>query len=169
MIILGIDPGVSGAIAMINEEGEIARIEDLPVLCLKKGKKTNTILDIIGLANTLRVVSSLNNAHGMGVVAYVEKAQSMPDQGSASTFKYGKSCGAIEGILAAFNFPFTLVNPRTWKKAMMADMDRKSKDASRYRASQLFPSAADMLSRKKDEHRAEALLIAEYGRREFAK
>lgn len=179
MVIIGIDPGVQGAIVMINEDGEIISIQDIPTLKLKKGKKSNTILDMAAMANIFRVPISLDNAHNIGVHVFIEKAQPMPArkkgkdgkeksvQGISSTFKYGMAYGILLGQITAFNMALTPVHPRTWKKAMMPDMDKSSKDASRYRAMQLFPSASDKLARKKDEHRAEALLIAEYGRRQL--
>jgi crossover junction endodeoxyribonuclease RuvC len=86
----------------------------------------------------------------------------MPGQGVASVFGYGEAYGAIKGICAAFRMPITEVHPRTWKKVMMPDMDKSSKDAARYRAMQLWPGTG-YFDRKKDQHIAEAALIAKYG------
>jgi crossover junction endodeoxyribonuclease RuvC len=88
----------------------------------------------------------------------------MPKQGVASSFTFGEGFGIWKGIIAAFQLPVELVSPQRWKKTMLADQG-KEKDASRFKAMQLFPSVADQLKRVKDDGRAEALLLAEYGRR----
>ncbi len=88
----------------------------------------------------------------------------MPKQGVTSSFNFGYGLGIWEGIIAAYELPLEKVSPQRWKKTMLADMG-KTKDASRYKAISLFPEVAGQLSRVKDDGRAEALLLAEYGRR----
>jgi hypothetical protein len=94
----------------------------------------------------------------------LENIHSMPKQGVASSFSFGKGFGMWLGIIAAFKLPMELVSPQRWKKEILVDMGQ-GKDASRFKAIALFPSIAEQLSRKKDDGRAEALLLAEYGRR----
>ena len=98
------------------------------------------------------------------VVVVLENVHSMPSQGVASSFSFGEGKGMWEGILGAFDIPFDLVSPQRWKKAIMADQG-KEKSAARFKAAQLFPSLTSQLSRVKDDGRAEAILMAEYGRR----
>ena len=103
----------------------------------------------------------------------IEKQQSMPGQGVSSTFSTGYGFGLWIGILAALGISYTVVRPQTWKREMLRDMagDTMStgngKAAARLRAMQLFPSASDQLTRVKDHGRADALLIAEYHRRQL--
>jgi crossover junction endodeoxyribonuclease RuvC len=97
-------------------------------------------------------------------MAFVEKVHSMPGQGVRSMFTMGVGYGAWLGLLAGLQIPTTLVMPQRWKKVMLADQGQ-DKDASRLRAIQLFPTEAEYFTRKKDDGRAEAALIAEYGRR----
>ena len=95
--------------------------------------------------------------------AFVEKAQSMPGQGIASTARYMTGYGQILGILAGLYIPKTLVHPRTWKTKMMKDMP-KEKGASILRCQQLYPEfAKEFLTLKKHHGRADAILIAAYG------
>ena len=95
----------------------------------------------------------------------IEKIHSMPGQGVASMFSMGEGFGIWQGILQAFFMPTTFITPQAWKKALMAGMP-KEKDASRIRAIQLFPSVAEELKLKKHHGRADALLIAEFLRRQ---
>jgi crossover junction endodeoxyribonuclease RuvC len=84
----------------------------------------------------------------------------MAGQGVSSVFSFGRSAGIIEGVLAAFDIPTTLVTPQAWQKAMAV---RDGKDGSRERAMQLFPASAELFQRKKDDGRSDAALIAKYG------
>lgn len=95
---------------------------------------------------------------------FLEQVHSMPKQGVASSFNFGRGFGLWEGLLAGMRFPYTLVSPQRWKKAMLADM-AKDKGASVLRAKQLFPNCVEQLKLVKDHNKAEALLLAEYGRR----
>ena len=98
------------------------------------------------------------------VLVILENVHSMPKQGVASSFSFGEGKGMWEGIIAAYNLPLETPSPQRWKKEIMADQG-KEKDAARYKASQLYPNIAHLFSRVKDDGRAEALLMAEYGRR----
>ena len=156
MIYIGIDPGKSGAVAAIN--GTEVKLYDTPVARIKDSKN-----DYIPSAMAKIIWDLIPPSKQVFVV--LEKVHAMPGQGVSSMFSFGEGLGLWKGIIAAYSLPYELVAPQTWKKAMMADMPRDNKDASRIVATRLFPNAVDMLSRKKDDGRAEALIMAEYGRR----
>lgn len=157
MIVVGIDVGFSGAIAAIGDEGN--QVIDMPVIeTLKKSKSgtksTKHELDGVGVK---MAILRMNPSH-----IFIEKAQTMPGQGVASSGRYMDGYGVIKGICIGLGLPYTLVHPRTWKKLIMHDMG-KEKGESIVRAKQLFPLVD--LPLKKDHGKADALLIAEYGRR----
>jgi crossover junction endodeoxyribonuclease RuvC len=160
MIFVGIDPGVTGAVAIINTDGDVAVqpwIDDTPIAAVKKGKKTKSEYLPAQMAEILRAVPS-SRAH-----VFIEKVAARPDQGVSSMFGFGKGYGIWIGIVAALGLSYTLVTPQAWKKMLMQGMS--DKDAARIRAQELYPGCADQLKRKKDIGRADALLIAEFGRR----
>jgi len=152
-VIIGIDPGQTGAVAIIGDDR--CYVLDTPTETVKKGKGTKT--EYLP-AEMVQMLKGFKNAH-----CFIEKVGAMPGQGVTSMFNFGKGFGLWIGILAALEIPYTLVTPQAWKKAMMQGIG--DKDAARGRAQQLFPSKSKELSRKKDIGRADALLIAEYGRR----
>ena len=162
MIICGIDVGNQGALAFVyfNKKGVIESfgVFDMPVYVTggrgktKKGNpKTHTVIDEDEVVSLLRGRKP--------DLVFIEKSQAMPGQGSVSMFSYGTGYGIIRGICSGLRLSYTLVHPATWKRAMMKDMD-KGKDAAIVRAKQLFPDA-DI---KKKDGRAEALLLAFYGK-----
>ena len=104
-------------------------------------------------------------AYRRDTAVFIEDVHSMPGQGVSSSFTFGKGAGLWEGIVAALSMSYTLVTPVRWKREMMEGMP-KEKGASRVRAMQLFPTLADQLGLVKHHGRADALLIAEYGRRQ---
>ena len=152
MIYVGIDPGLTGAVAVIYGEG-VVRLFDCPTL--KVGKRNQP--DVARMADLIRDV-----CFGSVVLVGIERVHSMPGQGVASVFTFGFGAGVWHGILAALHLPYELVTPQAWKKVMMDGMP-KEKDASRQRAQALFPDAE--LHLVKHHGRADALLIAEYVRR----
>jgi len=157
---VGIDPGLDGAIAVIRN-GHL-KIFDMPTLQVKSGKKTRRELNIAELWGILQV--EICNVH----MCVIEKVSSMPGQGVASTFKFGKCFGAILGLVTADQIPYELVTPQRWKKEMMQGMG-KEKDASRMKALALFPQHSDLFARKKDHNRADAALMAEFAYRTFGR
>ena len=171
-IIIGIDPGQSGAVAIMQDSScqftepfglnQFAiSLHDTPTLeVMTSSKKCRTEFNARAMAALMPCVSTENRVH-----AYIELVGVMPDQGSVSGFRFGEGYGIWQGILAALGIPYTKVRPQEWKKAMMQGRG-KEKDASRLRALELFPHLADELKRKKDHNRADALLIAEWGRRQ---
>jgi hypothetical protein len=166
MIYLGIDPGITGAVAAIHEDGEI-EFYDTPIVSVQSRKKTTNSLDPYACVALLRKFCSPYSYVAM------EKVNAMPgigaggarvSIGATSAFNFGAGYGIWLGILAALDMRTQLISPPRWKKAMMEDMG-KEKDASRVRARQMFPQAASSLDLKKHHGRADALLLAEYGRR----
>ncbi len=144
-MILGIDPGATGAVAYFSSLCH--GVEDLPIV--------DAVVSPAGLFRLLGPMVAVEDV----IHAYVERAQSMPKQGIASTFKYGVGYGTILGVLAALQIPYTLVSPQKWKKAF--GLIGKDKEASRALAIQWYPKADLYL--KKHHGRAEALLIARWG------
>lgn len=161
MHIIGIDPGLTGALVVLPE----GRFFDTPVAQLKakSAKRTYLVAEMVSL---LQSYSYCWGSDGSDTHVYIEAVHSMPGQGVASTFNFGRGYGLWEGIVAALGIPCTLVRPERWKRAMMAGMSGKEKDASRVRAMQLYPQLAGELTLKKHHGRADALLIAAYGQRQ---
>lgn len=148
--VIGIDPGISGAIAVFRD-GKLESVVDMPTVEIASGK---TIKRHISAA-TLRNILELDMYQFSHVV--IEKVGAMPGQGVTSMFNFGRSAGIIEGVVAALRMPHTYVTPQTWTKAVGR---AAGKDASRMRAMELFPSKAELFKRAKDDGRADAALIA---------
>lgn len=145
-MIVGIDCGYrTGGVALIGDDH--AEVHDLPVF--DEGG-----VDVAELERLIRTFADPEHV-------YIEKQGAMPSQGVSSTFKLGYAFGQITSTVALTRVPFTLVTPATWKRSMNLPKD---KDSARRLAIQWFPHLSEKLKRKKDEHRAEALLIALYGR-----
>jgi crossover junction endodeoxyribonuclease RuvC len=152
MVIVGIDPGFSGAVAIKDGENPPILL-DMPIL--KDGKHQE--IDEVWLR---KILAEYDADH-----VFLEKSQAMPGQGISSTARYMMSFGQVRGLCAGMKIPYTLVHPRTWKKAMMPDMP-KEKQASIVRALQLFPDIE--LPRKKDHGKADALLLCVFGIRQLS-
>lgn len=153
MIVAGIDPGASGAVAIINEHG-ILSLEDVPVAKTASGK--TRILP----AEFQRIISPLVG-HGTPDVVWIEDVHAMPGQGVSSMFAFGRSLGVAEGVVGTLGIAIRYVQPAVWKRAY--GLIGADKDAARTVASQRYPAAN--LSKKKDIGKADALLIADYGLR----
>ncbi len=149
--VIGIDPGLSGAIAFFASVDDLMII-DVPSFEASRGKQVDLH----------KLVSSFNEALTVYEPkhAFIENVHTMPKQGISSAFKFGKTCAYLEMLIAAFSIPITLVTPQEWKKELKV---QKHKDNSRLRASQLLPEHANMWPLKKHHNRAEAILIAYYG------
>jgi crossover junction endodeoxyribonuclease RuvC len=156
-VFIGIDPGLDGAIVKLYHDGSWG-YTIMPTIAVGKGREVD--LDRLFLAMLCPEDKS--------PIIAVEKVHSMPGQGVASTFKFGKCYGIILGIMAAINYPRIEVAPQTWKKAMMPDM-QKNKEAAIYRAKQLITIGSGILDGiKNKKHRiavAEAYLMARYAQR----
>jgi crossover junction endodeoxyribonuclease RuvC len=152
VIILGIDPGLSGALALYDTAEGSVEVIDMPVLELIRNGKKKREVSAQALANQLA---------GRNIkAAFLERVNAMPGQGVTSVFSFGRSLGIVEGVLAAYDIPTTLVTPQAWQKAVG---QRAGKDGSRERVMQLFPAQVDLFQRKKDDGRSDAALIAYYG------
>jgi len=151
---IGIDPGLSGAIAILSTES--LKIFDMPTMTVERNGKAKRQVSAAELAEMLYLYS------GRDCHVYCERVSAMAGQGVTSVFSFGRSFGMIEGILAAFKMPVTYVAPATWVKAVGRG---QGKDASRARAMELFPSDQEQFKRVKDDGRADAALIAYWGSR----
>lgn len=158
---LGIDPGFDGCLAVVEsvDGADVVQFYDAPTVCVRKGKRDYLLAEMAG---PLQVFALQRKEHPLVVI--VEKVGAFPGQGVTSMFSFGRGLGIWLGMLAALGIPYTEVHPVTWKKLMMADMP-KEKESALVRASQLFPECAHELKLKKHIGRADALLMAEYGRR----
>jgi crossover junction endodeoxyribonuclease RuvC len=154
VLCIGIDPGLSGAVAVLSTEGTLEALADTPTLTLKVQRGTKQVYDVAGMIDILQPYV------GRRVHVVIEESQAMPGQGTRSMFTIGYGYGIWLGLLTSMQFPYTAVRPATWKRAMTLGKD---KEASRLRAQQLYPGAD--LRLKKHHGRAEALLLASYGLR----
>ena len=154
MKIIGIDPGLSGAIAIL-EGKKVIKIFDMPVMA--EGKKNKKQLNSAQLTNILKENASFKNEE---IAVVVEQVNAMPGQGVTSMFNFGQSFGAIKGICAALNLPIFFVRPSKWKKHF--ELINSSKDSSRTKAIEMYPSLSNNLSKKKDVNKSDAILIARY-------
>lgn len=166
-VFVGIDPGLSGAVAVITNSGRIL-FADTPVIKMKVGKSTKSQINIPAAVAILQKIKTHADQEQVPINVVIEKVNAMPPiggrrtMGTTSAFNFGMGFGIWLGILAALQIPYTLVAPVTWKKKMMEGMT-KEKGASIQRATQLFPQAAGQLTRVKDHGRSDALLLAAFG------
>ena len=145
MKILGIDPGLNGAIALLGD-GYLA-VRDIPTA----GERKRRVVIAAELAGVVRVWAP--------DCAVFERVHAMPKQGVSSSFRFGQACGVVEGVIGALQIPVEYVTPNAWKKHFKLTAH---KEDARLLAIQTWPRIATELSRKKDADRAEALLIARY-------
>ena len=167
MIYLGIDPGFNGALAAV---GDVTAVHSTPCLVRDKGKGTKREYNVSHMRELLKDYKRT----GVNLRCSLEAVHAMPAkfktkgverrQGVTSMFNMGFGFGIWQGLLAGLEIPYELITPQRWKKAML-DGTGKDKEASRLKALQLFPSLEKELRFKKDEGRAEALLLAEYLKR----
>ena len=153
MKIIGIDPGLSGAIAVV-QNNKVLAIYDMPVMA--EGKKNKKQLNSAQLVNIIR--ENTENEDEIAVV--VEQVNAMPGQGVTSMFNFGQTFGAIKGICAALKLPIFFVRPSKWKKHF--ELINSSKDSSRTKVIEMYPSLANQLSKKKDVNKSDAILIARF-------
>jgi Holliday junction resolvasome RuvABC endonuclease subunit len=149
-VIVGIDPGLSGAIALLNPTTREVVVHDMPLVASKAGRSET---DLHNLARLL-IPEGVHN------IAVLEQVHAMPKQGSASTFRFGQNYGACQMAISGHGYDVRDVTPQSWKKHFRLGSDG---NASRALAMQRFPAMAEELKRKKDHNRAEAILLALYG------
>jgi len=147
--ILGVDIGLSGALAILSEEGELLAIDDMPALADGTAKR-RTINPIL-LASILRAHMPIDHA-------YVEFISARPGEGAVGAFAFGRCRGIVEGVLGSFGIPTTFITPPCWKRAVGLPPG-VDKDRSRSMAIARFPSHAEEFRRVKDDGRADAALI----------
>jgi hypothetical protein len=171
-MIIGIDPGLSGAIGVIKPNGN--EVIDIPVLEIEGSKvrsksgemkrKIKHVYDITAINQIFINLKTTAISMGCNIEAWLEKSQAMPDQGGVSNFNYGVGFGILQTVLICNKTPMNLVHPVSWKKKIMFGQG-KEKDAAVYKASQLFPELTFRGPRGGlMDGRAEAMLIAEYGK-----
>jgi len=153
MKIIGIDPGLSGEIAVL-ENNKVLNIFD--ILVMSEGKKNKRQLNSALLVNLLK--ENINKEEEVAVV--VEQVNAMPGQGVTSMFNFGQTFGALKGICAALELPIFFVRPSKWKKHF--ELINSSKDASRTKAIEMYPKLSNQLSKKKDVNKSDAILIARF-------
>jgi crossover junction endodeoxyribonuclease RuvC len=157
-VILGIDPGLSGALAFYNPETGFLSVLDMPTL-KAGGTKGKSVIDMASLARLIDAESTRISQ------CYLELVGTRPGESGVGAFSFGEGVGIIRGILAASFIPVTRVTPAVWKKAMGCTGD---KEQSRARASEILPRHADKWPLKKHDGRAEAAVLAVYGARQLA-
>ena len=154
MKVIGIDPGLSGAIA-IMEDKKVLKTYDMPVMA--EGKKNKRQLNSAQLVN---IIKNNIKKEEEEVVVVVEQVNAMPGQGVTSMFNFGQSFGILKGICSAMQLSLYFVRPAKWKKYF--NLINSEKDASRTRAIEIFPYFSSQLSKKKDSNKADAILIASF-------
>ena len=153
MIIIGIDPGVSGGISIL-ENKKVIEIFDMPTMI--DGKKNKRQVNGSQVANIIKEGLNFNKE----VVVVVEHVNAMPGQGVTSMFNFGQSFGVIKGVCSALSLPIYFIRPTKWKKHF--NLIKTNKDASRTKVIEIYPEISSKLSKKKDSNKADAILIARY-------
>lgn len=161
MVILGCDPGFSGALAIISGPS-ILDVADMPTVETQHGKGTRVE---IAPALIFDLLCRWQHQHGAIAGAIIEEVSASPQMGAVSAFRFGQGFGALSAVIACMGIRTRLVRPASWKKAMHLPAD---KAASRAAALNLWPDEAARFARAKDDGRAEACLLAEWGRRTLA-
>ena len=155
MFIIGVDPGISGAISFL-EDGKILDVIEMPSMA--EGKKNKRQINGTQIFNEIEI--RIKNLSKSNISVVVEHVSAMPGQGVTSMFNFGQSFGVIKGICSAMQLPIYFVRPAKWKKYF--NLIKTEKDASRTKAIEIFPYISSKLSKKKDSNKAEAILIASF-------
>ena len=155
MLIIGIDPGISGSICFF-EDGKVIDIVEMPSMA--DGKKNKRQVNGAQIYNEISLRIKNFNKEDIRVV--IEQVSAMPGQGVTSMFNFGQSFGVLKGICSAMQLPMYFVRPAKWKKYF--NLINSEKDASRTKAIQIFPYISSELSKKKDANKAEAILLASF-------
>ncbi len=155
MLIIGIDPGISGSICFF-EDGKILEVIEMPVMT--EGKKNKKQVNGAQIYNEF--LKRINKKKDDKVRVVIEQVSAMPGQGVTSMFNFGQSYGILKGICSAMQLPMFFVRPAKWKKYF--NLINSQKDASRTRAIEIFPYFSTQLSKKKDSNKADAILISSF-------
>ena len=154
MKVIGIDPGLSGAIAILKDN-KVLNLFEMPEV-MAEGKKNKRQLNSAQLAKLIK--NNIEIDEEVSVV--VEQVNAMPGQGVTSMFNFGQTFGVIKGICATLDLPIYFVRPSKWKKHF--ELINSSKDASRTKAIEMYPSLSNDLAKKKDVNKSDAILIARF-------
>ena len=155
MLIIGIDPGISGSICFF-EDGKILEVIEMPTMT--EGKKNKRQVNGSQIYN--EILKRVNDPAKQDVKVVIEQVSAMPGQGVTSMFNFGQSFGVIKGICSAMQLSMYFVRPAKWKKYF--GLIKTEKDASRTKVIEIFPYISSQLSRKKDSNKADAVLIASF-------
>jgi len=155
MLIIGIDPGISGSICFF-QEGEIKDVINMPTMI--EGKKNKKQVNGAQIFN--EISKRIIQIEKKNIRVIIEQVSAMPGQGVTSMFNFGQSFGILKGICSAMQLPMYFVRPAKWKKYF--NLINSEKDASRTKAIEIFPYFSANLSKKKDSNKADAILIASF-------
>ena len=155
MLIIGIDPGISGSICFLDN-GKILDVIEMPIMT--DGKKNKKQVNGSQVYN--EITKRMKQFEKNQIRVVIEHVSAMPGQGVTSMFNFGQSFGILKGICTAMQLPMYFVRPAKWKKYF--NLLNSEKDASRTRAIEIFPYFSSQLSRKKDSNKADAILIASF-------
>ena len=155
MLVIGIDPGISGSICFFLD-GEIIDVVEMPTMT--EGKKNKKQVNGSQIYN--EILERTKKLDKKDIKVVIEQVSAMPGQGVTSMFNFGQSYGILKGICSAMQLPMYFVRPAKWKKYF--NLINSEKDASRTRAIEIFPYFSGQLSRKKDSNKADAILIASF-------
>ena len=155
MLIIGIDPGISGSICFLDN-GKILDVIEMPIMT--DGKKNKKQVNGSQVYN--EITKRIKQFEKNQIRVVIEHVSAMPGQGVTSMFNFGQSFGILKGICTAMQLPMYFVRPTKWKKYF--NLLNSEKDASRTRAIEIFPYFSSQLSRKKDSNKADAILISSF-------
>ena len=155
MLIIGIDPGISGSICFLKD-GKIIDVVDMPTMA--DGKKNKRQVNGSQIYN--EISKKIMKEENQNVRVIIEQVSAMPGQGVTSMFNFGQSFGILKGICSAMQLPMYFVRPAKWKKYF--NLINSGKDASRTKAIEIFPYFSPQLSKKKDSNKADAILISNF-------
>ena len=153
MLIIGIDPGISGSICFF-QDGRIVEVLEMPTMT--EGKKNKKQVNGAQIYNEIK--DRVNKTEEKNIRVIIEQVSAMPGQGVTSMFNFGQSFGILKGVCSAMRLPMYFVRPAKWKKYF--GLINSEKDASRTRVIEMFPYFSSNLSKKKDSNKADAILIA---------
>mgnify|MGYP001483783569 CR=1 FL=1 len=155
MMIIGIDPGLSGSICFFKD-GKILDVIEMPTMT--EGKKNKKQVNGSQIYN--EILKRIHEIDNEDIRVVIEQVSAMPGQGVTSMFNFGQSFGILKGICSAMKLPMYFVRPAKWKKYF--NLINSEKDASRTRAIEIFPYFSSQLTKKKDANKADAILIASF-------
>ena len=155
MLIIGIDPGISGSICFF-EDGKILDVVEMPTMT--EGKKNKRQVNGAQIYN--EILKRIEHCNKTDIKVIIEQVSAMPGQGVTSMFNFGQSFGILKGVCSAMQLPMYFVRPAKWKKYF--NLINSEKDASKTKAIKIFPYFSSKLAKKKDTNKADAILIASY-------